>query len=309
VNEELSPTLQTSLPGDVAKPERLAFGICSKGSYAMQSDNPKTGFYEAETSRTLDQGGGNPCCAQGGVCIVTPAPETYDVRFTSDGTKNTRGHCYKTDISRCLDTGGEDPDSNHGGVCIVEAEPTYTLQGSMIGRAEQNGPQGEGVNEEVCFTLNCSDRHAVAAPAQDKATYCATTGSFMTVEREKTNTLMARDYKDPQIINDAPNQEPTYIVRRLTPVECARLQGFPDWWCSDLAILNPNEGALVFWMEVWATWNKLNGRKPKTEAQVRKWLANPHSDSAEYKLWGNGISLPIVFFVLSGIIWAASRGD
>ena len=235
--------------------------------------------------------------------------ETYDVRFTSDGTKNARGNCYKTDISRCLDTGGEDPDSNHGGVCIVEAEPTYTLQGSMIGRTEQNGPQGEGVNEDVCFTLNCSDRHAVAAPAQDKATYCATTGSFMTVEREKTNTLMARDYKDPQIINDAPNQEPTYIVRRLTPVECARLQGFPDWWCSDLAILNPNEGALVFWMEVWATWNKLNGRKPKTEAQVRKWLANPHSDSAEYKLWGNGISLPIVFFVLSGIIWAASRGD
>jgi DNA (cytosine-5)-methyltransferase 1 len=307
--ENKSATLGCNNDQTLFQPEIKAFGVCSKGSYAMQSDNPKTGFYEAETSRTLDQGGGNPCCAQGGVCIVTPAPETYDVRFTSAGTQNARGHCYKTDISRCLDTGGEDPDSNHGGVCIVEAEPTYTLQGSMIGRTEQNGPQGEGVNEEVCFTLNCSDRHAVAAPAQDKATYCATTGSFMTVEREKTNTLMARDYKDPQIINDAPNQEPTYIVRRLTPVECARLQGFPDWWCSDLAVLNPNDGELTFWMEVWATWNKLNGRKPKTEAQVRKWLANPHSDSAEYKLWGNGISLPIVFFVLSGIIWAASRGD
>jgi DNA (cytosine-5)-methyltransferase 1 len=76
-----------------------------------------------------------------------------------------------------------------------------------------------------------------------------------------------------------------------------------------LAVLNPNDGELAFWMEVWATWNKLNGRKPKTEAQVRKWLANPHSDSAEYKLWGNGISLPIVYFVLSGIKWVASRVD
>lgn len=43
-----------------------------------------------------------------------------------------------------------------------------------------------------------------------------------------------------------------YIVRRLTPTECARLHGFPDDWCADVE----------------------------------------HSDSAEYKLWGNGIALP-----------------
>ena len=351
VNEEVSPTLQATGPGAVAKPDIKAFGVCSKQSHAMLSDNPHSGFYEAETSRTLDRGGGNPACNQGGICIVAPAPdgrETYDVRFTSDGTKNARGHCYKTDISRCLDTGGESPDSNHGGVAAVEKQPmaftqnqrnevrnlgeqagalsaqpgmkqqTYVLQGSMIGREDKNGPQGDGINEDVSFTLNTIDRHAVVAPADDEhATYCATTGSFMTVDKEKTPPLMARDYKDPQVINDTetPDErdkpEPVYIVRRLTPVECARLQGFPDWWCSDLAIPNPTEEELAFWAEVWETWRKLtnpNG-KPKTEKQLRKWLADPYTDAAEYKLWGNGVAVPCVYFVLSGIEWVSHKND
>ncbi len=271
--------------------------------------------------------------------LFQPCPEgreTYDVRFTSNGTQNARGHCYPTDISRCLDTGGEDPDSNHGGICVVEpihiaftqnqrdevrdlkgrsgassAQPgakqqTYVLQGSMIGRADKNGPQGDGINEDVSFTLNTTDRHAVAASTEEP-TYCATTGNYMTVYREQTSTLLARDWKDPQIVNDAPNDEPVYIVRRLTPVECARLQGFPDWWCSDLAIPDPTDEQLAFWTEVWATWNTLNGRKPKTEKQVRKWLADPYSDSAEYKLWGNGIFVGNAFFVLAGIEWAVSK--
>ena len=351
VNEEVSPTLQATGPGAVAKPDIKAFGVCSKQSHAMLSDNPHSGFYEAETSRTLDRGGGNPACNQGGICIVAPAPdgrETYDVRFTSDGTKNARGHCYKTDISRCLDTGGESPDSNHGGVAAVEKHPmaftqnqrnevrnlgeqagalsaqpsmkqqTYVLQGSMIGREDKNGPQGDGINEDVSFTLNTIDRHAVVAPVDDEhATYCATTGSFMTVDKEKTPPLMARDYKDPQVINDTetPDErdkpEPVYIVRRLTPVECARLQGFPDWWCSDLAIPNPTEEDLAFWAEVWETWRKLtnpNG-KPKTETQLRKWLADPYTVAAEYKLWGNGVAVPCVYFVLSGIEWVSHKND
>ena len=41
------------------------YGICSKDSNAMKSENPKSGFYEAETSRCLDANGGNPTCNQG----------------------------------------------------------------------------------------------------------------------------------------------------------------------------------------------------------------------------------------------------
>ena len=374
-----SATLATNNDQTLFQPEIKAFGVCSKHSNAMMSDNPHSGFYEAKTSRTLDQSGGHAISSnQGGICVVAPAPETFDVRFTSDGTKNARGHCYPTDISRCLDTSEGSPDSNHGGVAVVALEPgaasrvgghvysdgksgtlranagdnqqavvvaepeTYALQGSMIGRADKNGPQGDGINEDVCFTLNTSDRHAIAAPdpsftisrdnhfavsedvsvtavARGPATvaapadhYCTSKNSHHTVAvHEQANTLVASDWKDPPLVNDLPNDEPVYIVRRLTPVECARLQGFPDWWCADLAIPDPSDEEIAFWMEVWETWRQITNPKgkPKTEKQIRKWLADPYTDSAEYKLWGNGVSEPVVFFVLSGIAWAAQNSE
>ena len=333
LQHDKSATLGCNNDQTLFQPEVKAYGVCSKSSHAMLSDNPKSGFYEAGTSRTLDQGGGNPSCNQGGICIVAPAPETFDVRFTSEGTKNARGHCYPTEISRCLDTGEANPDSNHGGIAVVafaqnqrdevrdlegksgalQAQPgmkqqTYVLQGSMIGRTDKNGPQGDGINEDVSFTLNTVDHHAVAAPAGEH--YSASKNSFFTqAVKEQANTLVASDWKEPPLVNDTPNDEPVYIVRRLTPVECARLQGFPDWWCDGLAIPNPTAEELTFWTEVWETWRKVTrpDGKPKTENQLRKWLADPYTDAAEYKLWGNGICLPIVYFVLSGITWAAGK--
>ena len=112
------------------------------------------------------------------------------------------------------------------------------------------------------------------------------------------------------MVNDKPAPEPYYIVRRLTPTECARLQGFPDWWCAGLGIEEPTAEEIAFWTEVWETHRKVMGtsKKPKTEKQIRKWLADPYSDSAEYKLWGNGIALPCAYFVLAGIAWAAQNG-
>ena len=95
------------------------------------------------------------------------------------------------------------------------------------------------------------------------------------------------------------------MVRRLTPSECAALQGMPRWWCSDLAIMDPTEEDLAFWADVWETWRKAtnpNG-KPKTESQIRKWLAKPYTESAEYSMWGNGVTLPIVVHILAGIVY------
>ena len=291
------------------KPEIKAFGVCSKSSHAMLSDNLHSGFYEAKTSRTLDQSGGNAVSSnQGGICVVAPVPETYDVRFTSEGSRVVRGHVYPTDTARTLSTDKPDPAGNQGGVAVVEKEPAYALQGSMIGRADKNGPQGDGVNEDMSFTLNTIDHHAVAAPADEH--YSASKNSFfMNPSKEQAGTLVATDYKDPPIVNDTPNDEPVYIVRRLTPTECARLQGFPDWWCSGLAIAEPTEEELAFWTEVWETWRSVTkpDGKPKTEKQIRKWLADPYTDAAEYKLWGNGCALPCVYFVLSGIAWAAEK--
>jgi len=261
-----------------------AYGICSKESNAMKSGNPHSGFYEAETSRTLDANGGNPSCNQGGIAVVA-------------------------------------------------------VQGSMIGRDDKNGPQGSGVNEDVCFSLTGADRHAVAYP-----TYCTSKNSyFMRAEKELANTLVATDYKDPPVINDVRtasgrdvfgtisasmgskqwlgNQEafsgdyhiiePDYIVRRLTPTECARLQGFPDWWCDGLGMKDPSEEDMAFWREVFETHRRIMGTstKPKPDSQILKWLKDPHSDSAEYRMWGNGVALPNVYFVLSGIVYYARFPD
>lgn len=94
-----------------------------------------------------------------------------------------------------------------------------------------------------------------------------------------------------------------YIVRRLTPTECARLQGFPDWWCSSLGTEHPTEEEIAFWSEVWETHRRVMGApsRAKSRNQTVKWLRHPHTDSAEYKMWGNGVALPCVRFVLEGI--------
>ena len=133
---------------------------------------------------------------------------------------------------------------------------------------------------------------------------------FLVPFKEQTDTLVATDYKDPPLVNDGENgTEQGYIVRRLTPIECARLQGFPDWWCDDIDIPNPTEAEMVFWTGVFESLRKATGpeKKPKTERQIRKWLANPYSDSAQYRMWGNGVALPCVCFVLAGIAWAATK--
>ena len=125
--------------------------------------------------------------------------------------------------------------------------------------------------------------------------------------KNKIGALVKSDYKDPPIIYDSTNKH-EYIIRRLTPIECARLQGFPDWWCSDLETENPTEEDIKFWTDVFETHRKVITKKkrPKTKNQIVKWLKNPRKDSAEYKMWGNGITLPIAVFVLSGIVWADS---
>lgn len=210
--------------------------------------------------------------------FVLETPKCYDVRFTSEGTKNARQNCYETETARTIDTGGNAPDSNQGGVAVV------ALQGSMIGRKDENGPQGSGINEDVSFTLNATDHHAVAHPV-----YCTSKNSHHTIaEKELANTLVATDYKDPPCVAKEEDTAPHYIVRRLTPTECARLQGFPDWWCANLGTENPTAEDLEFWREVFETHRRIMGTssKPKSDKQIIKWLKNPHSDSAEYKMWG-----------------------
>ena len=249
----------------------VPFGISSYQSHAMLSDNPHSGIYEAETARTLDGNGGNPSCNQGGIAVVA---------FTQNQRDEVR------------DLG------DHSAVVCASAgtkQQTFVLQGSMIGRSEKNGPQGSGVNEDVCFTLDTADRHAV---------YAMTTGSFTQVEKNQSPAIMARDYKDPNVVCPSGG----YTVRRLTPIECARLQGFPDNWCADLGTEKPTDEEMYFWHKVFETYSEVTDCKMKSDKQIAKWLKDPYSDSAEYKMWGNGVALPCVWFVLCGIVWYAQSG-
>lgn len=150
---QVSPTLtKQNTGGNQCMPDKdnftcvlQPFGISSKDSNAMKSDNPHSGIYEAETARTLDGNGGNPSCNQGGIAVVA---------FTQNQRDEVRnlGDCSAV---VCANAGTK--------------QQTFVLQGSMIGREDRNGPQGDGINEDVSFTLNTVDRHAV---------YSMTTGSF-----------------------------------------------------------------------------------------------------------------------------------
>lgn len=239
-----------------------------------------------------------------------------DVAQTVSSTFGTGGNNQPFVVERdgitAIEGNGSRP--SHRGDGYKEADVMYTLNATEqhgvaygIGRPAMN--QGYNaqfsfqVEEEVEPTLVAAGASGVAHPkfSSSKASF------FTSAEEELANTLVATDYKDPPIVND--ENEEDYIVRRLTPTECARLQGFPDWWCDELGIDEPTEEDVAKWREVFDTHASAIGKgtKGKTDAQIKKWLKDPHSDSAEYKMWGNGVALPNVIFVLSGIKYYAEN--
>ena len=395
-----------------------AYGISSDQSNAMLSDNPHSGVYEADTSRTLDCSGGSPACNQGGIAVVEPIAftqnqrnEVRDLGGQSGALSASPGMKQQTYVAAFM--GGQGVRA--GGLGYREEQsPTlkaapsggntvpdivYALQGNMIGRKDENGPQGCGVNEEVCFTLNTIDRPAVVAPS-----YCMSVGNNEHIAQEASPTLTVRDYKDPPLVgkpseaerSPCPQERPSamlasgreqtgtitsraasqkaflgnqeafsgdyfvleegkqpaysldraafnqgenalfgisieeeqsqtltaqgpnavakpedidYVVRRLTPGECCRLQGYPDGWTENLGTEEPTDAELRWWAGVFEDWYRAQGKaaKPPSEARLRKWLKDPRTDAAEYKAYGNSVAVPCVFFVLAGIVWATEN--
>ena len=149
---------------------------------------------------------------------------------------------------------------------VVEGKtPTYCLQGSMIGRTDKNGPQGDGVNETETLKASGGD-----------------------LGGDSENLVV---------------QRPHYIVRRLTPTECARLQGFANLWgyIPEKDTLTDEE--YRFWLDVRNTHAAINGKPVKeyTIKQILAWYNKLYTDSAEYKMWGNGIALPPALYCMQGI--------
>lgn len=193
--------------------------------------------------------------------------------------------------------------------CGISIDRTPTLAathgGEPVVAVEGNGTRpshkGSGYSEDnISFTLNATEHHGVAYSVEnhpaDSRVRIRNDGTVQSL----TERMGTGGGNVPMVAN-AVKQE--YIVRRLTPTECARLQGFPDWWCADLDTPDPTEDDIAYWSEVFETYRKVVNPdgKPKTRKQIVKWLQHPHTDSAEYKMWGNGVALPNVYYVMCGI--------
>ena len=219
-------------------------------------------------------------------------------------------------------------------------QPVICLQGNGIDRADTAGCNGKGWKEDTAYTLNTIDRPAVAygldrasfnqgqnakfdfsvseeqqptLTARGPGAVCCTTGSYMQVTEEVSPTLMARDWKDPTCVST------NYIVRRLTPTECARLQGFADWWSVVEPKYTLTDEEYTFWCDVYLTKQIIDGKveydengNPRYVSSKRPFIHKPlkqmlawhnklWTDSAEYKMWGNGIALPTALYVLQGL--------
>ena len=317
VQDNKSATLSCNNDQTLFQPK--VYGICAKDSNSMKSDNPNSGFYEAKTTRCLDGNGGNPSCNQGGMAVVALEGNGSRPSHHGDGYS-------EEDVSYTLNA------TEHHAVA-------YGLDRAAFNQGK-NALYDFAVEAELEPTMVAKGPGAVAQP-----TFSSSKASFFTEASEETaNCLVATDYKDPPLVNDKPYGfypqmkaecvcmtedksgclvngtnpgyqngviEADYIVRRLTPTECARLQGFPDWWCDDLGTEHPTSEDVYEWYKIFETHRKITGSssKPKTEKQIRAFLQDPHSDSAEYKMWGNGVALPCVYFVLSGIAWAHSKNS
>lgn len=194
---------------------------------------------------------------------------------------------------------------------------------------------GVGKPGDPCPTLSTCDHHMVCYIASGKGT----TGTLMASMAEKQclgdQEAFSGDYHvieerpivfDKEVYNSGVNAtgahyiaeggpSPTlrtsappgvcvqYIVRRITPTECARLQGFPDDWGHPDHKEDFTDEEYLFWLDVRNTHAAINGKPQKdyTKAQMLTWYNKLHTDSSEYKMWGNGISLPTALYVMQGI--------
>ena len=192
----------------------------------------------------------------------------------------------------------------------ILVEPVICLQGNGIDRADTAGCNGKGWKEDISYTLNTIDRPAVCYEEKvNEHALCTDVGFFNTTEDVSTS-LLARMYKDPPLVTTQ-ETETQYIVRRLTPTECCRLQGFPDGWGEIDLKEDFTDEEYKFWHEVRNTHAAINDRKQQAynKQQMLTWYNKLHTDSSEYKMWGNGIALPTALYVMEGIAEALKEQE
>ena len=204
--------------------------------------------------------------------------------------------------STTVESGQQSPTlraQTHGNLPIV----VYCLQGSMIGRADKNGPQGNGINKNVSFTVNTTDRHAVVY-ALDRASFNQGINAqydFEITDSGINSTVVA---KGPSAVAYKMLCRLRWVIRRLTPLECERLQGYPDFWTCLKQKETLDGEEFDFWRNVMITDKKIKGKKCNeypTPMQITRWYNKLECDGNRYKALGNSLAIPCALRVIGYI--------
>ena len=226
--EGVSPTLKGSPSGN-CMPSILC--INDQGGQIMECSENVTGTLRAQ------EHGHQP------LVLRPTGPKVYE-NHGIDG-RYTGPHDVAPTMSARYGTGGNN-------IPLVQQEEVICIAGNAIDRQPQNGGNGLGCQEDLAYTLTATDRHAVVE------LYQKTVGALCRGDEKGIgNQYVSQD----KCIINASCSETHHLIRRLTPLECERLQGFPDGW-TDIP------GA---------------------------------SDSARYKALGNSVAIPCVEFIMSQI--------
>lgn len=254
--------------------QAVVYGVCAKESNSMKSDNPHSGFYEAETSRTLDNNGGNPNCAQGGMIVLEgngsrpshrgDGYEESEVSYTLNSVEQHAVAYRKTAHPRT-------PEEGQG---YEEAAVADTMNGSDITEARTpmlvcdargNGDgkvsptiTGDHWDRVTDYTALCVGESAEGESG--KMTLGRDRASFNQGKNAKFDFSVEEEKVGAQT-SKGPGAVCTSIVRRLTPLECTRLQGFPSGWVDI------------------GEWTDSKGKKHKD------------ADAPKYKALGNNIAV------------------
>ena len=193
-------------------------------------------------SARMGTGGNNVPLVGSAVAFSLDSKESNSMK-----SANPHSGCRETDVARTIDTTNPDPSKNQGGIAILQE--TICIAGNTIDREPENGGNGLGCQADISYTITTSDRHAVCEPYQEVV------GALCRGDEKGIGSQYVSQNK---CIVERRN-----LIRRLTPLECERLQGFPDGWT----------------------------------------LIPGASDSARYKALGNSVAIPCVSFVLRGIAY------
>ena len=193
-------------------------------------------------SARMGTGGNNVPLVGSAVAFSLDSKESNSMK-----SANPHSGCRETDVARTIDTTSPDPSKNQGGIAILQE--TICIAGNTIDREPENGGNGLGCQPDISYTITTSDRHAVCEPYQEVV------GALCRGDEKGIGSQYVSQNK---CIVERRN-----LIRRLTPLECERLQGFPDGWT----------------------------------------LIPGASDSARYKALGNSVAIPCVSFVLRGIAY------